>query len=206
MQESLTLTGAASRDFDKYHFVAARIARRFASADGSLRLSSSRAQFNVDRDYSAEKLRAQLQLPLVDDGVWRISPLTGVGIHNSEERDREGQLNRETDTRTLEAGIAGQRTVGAGLTEMRATYVKGLDILDARSFSSQQQVSDLNFGIAVFSLMHLHAIAPGWQIRADVDAQWSAANLPVGERFTSAAQLSVVPSSLRRWLLTAVWQ
>jgi hemolysin activation/secretion protein len=215
-KETVTLTAAASSGDGDYQYVGGRIQRQFDRVGSQLDLSHSRADFSSGYRYSTQRARLQTDLTVIDDGLWRVSPLVALSARNAVGTDSGIELS-EIDTRALHAGLTLRRLDAGSATYLWSSISRGIDGLGASSQTWDDRAIELSFTKSQVELIHVHSLSPAWRMRFDLDAQWSNDDLPAGERFTfggaqlgrafdpgtligdSGAALSVQLERIQRW-------
>jgi hemolysin activation/secretion protein len=215
-EESITLTGAASSGDGDYQYVGGRVQRRFSQVGTQLDVSHSEAEFANGYRYSTQRARLQADMAVVDDGVWRVSPLVALSARNGAGTNAGITLS-EIDTRALHVGVALRRLESGASTYVWSSFTRGIDGLGASARTWDDRPLDLSFSKSQLELIHVYSVAPAWRMRFDLDAQWSNDDLPAGERFTfggallgrafdpatligdSGAALSVQLERIQRW-------
>lgn len=183
-REALTLFGGASTESDVYHYAGMRAERRFGVADVTVDAASSRAAPDDGSRYSIDRVRAEVRLTAFDDGQWRVEPVMALAARDSSGKDDQRHAFDITRTRVVEVGIAARRAIPGSTTRIRSMFSQGIDSLGAAATTRYGAVPDLAFNKAAIEILHMHALSKNWRVRIDLDGQWSADDLPAGERFT----------------------
>lgn len=182
-EETLTLTGAASSGDGDYYYLGGRLHRQFDRVGTQLDLSHSEAEFETGYRYTSQRARLQAEVTMVDDGVWRVSPVLALSARNAVGTDSGVKLS-EIDTRAVHAGISLRRTESGASTYMFSSLSRGIDGLGASARTWDDRSLDLSFTKSQLELVHVYSFSQAWRMRVDLDAQWSNDDLPSGERFT----------------------
>jgi hemolysin activation/secretion protein len=183
LEERISLIGSTTHEFDRYWFGGARFERALGSSNIGIDGYSSRAKYDEDSRYSTQRMRIDFRSTLHDADGLRLQTLFAFGGRDSEGRDSLGEASSETRTRSLDVGFSARHTTDRANSFGALTLAKGLDAAGARAVSKYGSAPELQFFKAGLELAHVQTLAPSWRLRLDGDVQWSADDLPTGERF-----------------------
>ncbi len=182
--ERLAFTAASSASFGVYTYVGARAERRFGPIDLGVFASQADAGTEVDSNFLSRRAGVEASVAVLRWQSLTLRPLLGLSLRNARDEDDAGDAWSITRTRTALAGVEMQDQRQTRSTWLRATAERGLDNWDARTFVRSGLASEVEFTKATLEVSHVQVLAPRWQLRGALEGQWTADDLPSGERFT----------------------
>lgn len=182
--EKLAFTAFTAQHVDDYQYFATELERRFGAVDTALQGSTSKAMFADDSEYSTQRADLELRTVAYDSGNATFEPWLALGMRDSDGRAADGDRLSLQRTRWIGVGAATRLTGEYATTRVRADVARGFDALGAMSQTLPPADVELAFTKAMLDVVHVRALTTKWSARLDVEAQWSADDLPFGERFT----------------------
>lgn len=181
--EELIFTAATSTSASKYRYFSARAGRAFGPLHLDLLASRADAHTHPESDYAATRYALEASMAALRRNGLVIRPLVAAAVRNARDDDSAGDPWNTTRTRSVLGGMEVSDKREARITRVRVTAERGLDVWNAGTYRRSGAAADVAFTKAAFEASHSVVLAPGWQIRALAEGQWSGDDLPSGERF-----------------------
>lgn len=184
MGERLSFTAASSSTFGNYAYASGRVEKQLGRLDVGLFASHAESDTAPDSSYDAQRYAFETGLTWLRADGLVIRPLLALSARNTRHEDDDGAAWSLTRTRTVEAGIETSLRQESRVTRLRIAGERGLDGWNALAYRRNSAAPDHTFTKFTLDAAHARVLAPGWQLRAGLEGQWSDADLPPGERFT----------------------
>jgi hemolysin activation/secretion protein len=183
LDSAVSVFASTSDEVDRYRFVGASVERHLSSLLGRLDVASTEAKFDDRYEYRSERARLQLIAAGWQRSGMRWQPVIGFMARDARGA-YPGEVLSDMRTRAASLGLISVYSGESTSAYSRATVTQGLNEFGASSYVRRGAAPQRDFSKSTLELSLVHVIAPTWQLRLDLDGQYSDSNLPAAERFT----------------------